>query len=206
MGSKERRQRHHARIRQAILAAARDLFVAEGVREVSLRQIADRIEYSAAAVYTYFQSKDDIFLALAEEDAAVLQRRVHDATGHVVDPLVRTRRALWTLYEFLSGNPLFLELMIRDNSVARSKAGRLWFDCFRRVAARVEADIDQCIQRGQLSMTLSAGATRQLLWVGMLGAATVARRIARDEDFDAVADDLLETLIAGLLRPVQARG
>jgi AcrR family transcriptional regulator len=108
MGSQERRQRHRARIRQAILVAARELFVAEGVRNVSLRQIADRIEYSPAAFYTYFRCKDDIFLALAQEDAAVLDRRMSQAR-RVVVLLVRIRRALWAVYEFLNANPLFLE-------------------------------------------------------------------------------------------------
>src|SRR4029453_7443641 len=46
MASKERRQRHRSRVRQVILVAARELFVADGGRNVSLRQIADRIEYS----------------------------------------------------------------------------------------------------------------------------------------------------------------
>jgi AcrR family transcriptional regulator len=79
MGSRERRQRHRTRVRQAILVAARELFVADGVRNVSLRQIANRIEYSPTVLYTYFRCKDDIFLALAEEDAAV--RRIPAATG-----------------------------------------------------------------------------------------------------------------------------
>ena len=82
IGSKERRQRHRTRIREAILVTARELFVAEGVRNVLLRQIADRIEYGPAALHTYFCCKDDIFLTLAEED------------------------------EFVIANPLFVALMI----------------------------------------------------------------------------------------------
>jgi AcrR family transcriptional regulator len=198
MGSHERRQRHRARIRQAILAAARELFVAEGVRKVSLRQIADRIEYSPAAFYTYFPCKDDIFLALAEEDAAVLHR-VYEATRHVVDPLERIRRALWALYEFLkNANPVSAEFIILDNEGPRVKAGRQRFACVHEVAAGVEADLRTCIERGQVSMALTATGARQLLWVGMLGAATVARRRARDEECDVLAHDLLETLLAGL--------
>ena len=67
MGTKERQQRDRDRIRQAILTAARELFVSEGYRHVSMRKIADRIEYSPAAIYSYFPSKDDIFFALTEE-------------------------------------------------------------------------------------------------------------------------------------------
>jgi AcrR family transcriptional regulator len=204
MGSRERRQRHRARVRQAILVAARELFVAEGVRNVSLRQIADRIEYSPAVFYTYFRCKDDIFLAVAEEDAAVLHR-VCEATRHVVDPLERMRRTLWALYEFLNANPVFVELIILGDAGPRMKAGHQRFACFHEVAAGVDADLRACIERGQMSMALSATAARQLLWVGMLGA-TVARRLARDEECDVLAHDLLETLLAGLsTAPCQRR-
>ena len=67
MGIKERQDRERQAVRQAILDAARDLFVSEGYRNVSIRKIAERIEYSPAAIYSYFPSKDDIFFALAEE-------------------------------------------------------------------------------------------------------------------------------------------
>ena len=67
MGTKERQQRDRDRLQQSILTAARELFVAEGYRNVSMRKIADRIEDSPAAIYSYFPSKDDIFFALAEE-------------------------------------------------------------------------------------------------------------------------------------------
>jgi len=58
--------------RAAILDAARDLFVTEGYQNVSIRKVAERIEYSPAAIYGYFPSKDDIFFALAEEGFRLL--------------------------------------------------------------------------------------------------------------------------------------
>ena len=67
MGIKERQERDREAVRRAILDAARELFVAEGFQNVSIRKIAERIEYSPAAIYGYFPSKDDIFFALAEE-------------------------------------------------------------------------------------------------------------------------------------------
>jgi AcrR family transcriptional regulator len=188
MRSQQRRQRHRARVRETILAAARELLVAGGARRVSLRQIADRVEYSPAALYTYFRCKDDIFRALVEEDSADLHRRVYEATRQVIDPLSRIRAALWALYEFLDAHPLFLELTIVDNSTGGMKPLR----------QQIEADIDTCIERGQLSMALSAAATRQLLCLGMLGAAALAPRLACDEECYGLAHNLLETLLAGL--------
>ena len=67
MGIKERQERDREAVRRAILDAARDLFVDEGYGNVSIRKIAERIEYSPAAIYGYFPSKDDIFFALADE-------------------------------------------------------------------------------------------------------------------------------------------
>src|SRR5829696_5407809 len=67
LGVKERQERERVATSRAILDAARELFVAEGYQNVSIRKIAEKIEYSPAAIYSYFPSKDDIFLALAEE-------------------------------------------------------------------------------------------------------------------------------------------
>ena len=74
MGIKERQERDREAVRRAILDAARELFVSEGYQNVSIRKIAERIEYSPAAIYGYFPSKDDIFFALAEEGFRLLRR------------------------------------------------------------------------------------------------------------------------------------
>ena len=72
MGIKERHERDREAVRRAILDAARELFVTEGYQNVSIRKVAERIEYSPAAIYLYFPSKDDIFFALAEEGFRLL--------------------------------------------------------------------------------------------------------------------------------------
>jgi AcrR family transcriptional regulator len=50
LGIRERREREKAEIREKILDAARELFVNEGYEAVSMRKIADRIEYSPTAI------------------------------------------------------------------------------------------------------------------------------------------------------------
>src|SRR3954462_9933776 len=72
MGIKERHERDREAVRRSILDGARELFVSEGFQNVSIRKIAERIEYSPAAIYRYFPSKDDIFFALAEEGFRLL--------------------------------------------------------------------------------------------------------------------------------------
>src|SRR5262249_59365744 len=96
-------------------------FVAEGFQNVSIRKIAERIEYSPAAIYGYFSGKDDIFFALAEEGFRLLgdsspERRDHLGT---LDPLLRIRAVFWRVYEFSRQHPQYFALMFLDRSVPR---------------------------------------------------------------------------------------
>src|SRR5437588_11783680 len=97
MGIKERQERDREAVRRAILDAARELFVREGYNNVSIRKIAERIEYSPAAIYGYFPSKDDIFFALAEEGFQLLCAPDQDpaAACEGDDPLEILRGAFW---------------------------------------------------------------------------------------------------------------
>ena len=108
MGIKERQERDREAVRRAILDAARDLFVSEGYQNVSIRKIAERIEYSPAAIYGYFPSKDDIFFALAEEGFRLLGdpqraepstrgRRHHRSSGFAGSSGASTSSAVSTL-------------------------------------------------------------------------------------------------------------
>lgn len=64
MGIKERRQRHRQELRGNILDAAREIASTEGWQSVTIRKIAERIEYSPPALYAYFDSKEDLLLEL----------------------------------------------------------------------------------------------------------------------------------------------
>ena len=205
MGIKERQQRERDRTREAILTAARELFVAEGYRNVSMRKIAERIEYSPAAIYSYFASKDGIFFALAEEGFLLLAACGLGSARGAEDPLERLRRGLWAFYEFSKAHPEYFELMFVDRSVPTLSQDFQRFEFFQETTARAEADIRACIARRQFSSELNPAAALHVLWVGMLGAATIrlAQRLAPGEDADALAHDLLESMLAGFTTNVR---
>ena len=205
MGTKERHQRERDRSREAILTAARELFVTEGYRNVSMRKIAERIEYSPAAIYGYFPSKDDIFFALAEEGFRLLAECGLASSYGTADPLERLRRGLWAFYEFSKTHPEYFDLMFIDRSVPSLNQDFQRFEFFQETTARAEADIHACIERGQFSAGLNPAAALHVLWVGMLGAATIglAQRLAPGEDPDGLAHDLLESVIAGFTTTIR---
>jgi AcrR family transcriptional regulator len=199
MGTKERQERDRHRIGQAILDAARELFIAEGYQQVSMRKIADRIEYSPAAIYSYFPRKDDIFFALAAEGFRILADGVSAAVAGVEDPLERIRRGLRAFYQFSKTNPEYFALMFLDRSVPSLSQDFERFEFFQRITARAAADIQACMERGQFSRKLDPAAALHVLWAGVLGAATIglAQRLSPGEDPDALAHDVLESLLAG---------
>ena len=63
--------------RQAVLAAARQLFLEKGYRAASVVAVAELAQVSRPSVYTYFPSKRDLLLTLALEDTRRYQKLVH---------------------------------------------------------------------------------------------------------------------------------
>jgi len=68
MGITERKEREKVEIRRKILDAARDLFARDGYEAVTMRAIAEAIEYSPTTIYNHFEDKDDVVKACCEED------------------------------------------------------------------------------------------------------------------------------------------
>ena len=97
-----------------------DSFVAEGYGNVSIRKIAERIEYSPAALYSYFPSKDDIFFALADEGFALISALVSDEALDGLPPLERVREAFWRFYRFSRDYPQHFALMFVDQTVPQA--------------------------------------------------------------------------------------
>jgi AcrR family transcriptional regulator len=202
MGIRERQDRERQAVRQAILDAARDLFVSEGYRNVSIRKVAERIEYSPAAIYSYFPSKDDIFFALAEEGFERLDAKIRSAGGNV-DPLEEVRATWWAYYEFSKEQREFFELMFVDRSVPQITEH---WEGLARVHAMLDiatARIQRCIDTRIFAPSTRADVAMHLLWGALTGPAVIGRagsgcRLAPGEDPDALARDVLELVLAGL--------
>jgi AcrR family transcriptional regulator len=199
MGTKERQDRERQAVTASILSAARDLFIAEGYQSVSIRKIAERIEYSPAAIYSYYASKDDIFLALAAEGFHLLDAKVHAAmtTG---DPLENVRGCWWAFYEFSQEQPAYFQLMFVDRSVPRITQQWEGFEFLQQMLTNAVTAIQKAIDAGAFPKTLSPNAAMHMLWASLIGPAVVGlrHRLATGEDYDALARDVLNATIAGL--------
>jgi AcrR family transcriptional regulator len=199
MGTKERHDRERQAITDSILNAARDLFIAEGYQSVSIRKIAERIEYSPAAIYSYFASKDDIFLALAAEGFHRLDEKVRAAMT-TDNPLENVRNCWWAFYEFSQEQPAFFLLMFVDRAVPSITQQWEGFEFLQQMLAHAVDAIQKAIDAGAFPKTLSPNAAMHMLWASLVGPAVVGirHRLASGEDYDALARDVLNAAIAGL--------
>jgi AcrR family transcriptional regulator len=88
MGTQQRRQREREDTRERILGAARELFLERGYEAVTMRAIADAIEYTPTAIYHHFPSKQALVTELCHSDFDSLARHFLKAAA-VADPVER---------------------------------------------------------------------------------------------------------------------
>jgi AcrR family transcriptional regulator len=89
MGTRERRERERTALKQRILGAALEIATEEGWPAVTVRKVADRVEYTASALYAHFESKDGILQELVREGFGKLLALLQVAYGRTADPTER---------------------------------------------------------------------------------------------------------------------
>lgn len=95
MGITERREREKEDVRRKILDAAHDLFEAHGYENVTMRAVADAIEYSPTTIYHHFANKDALVEALCFADFEKLSSAMSQGPlpAHPVDRIRALGRA-----------------------------------------------------------------------------------------------------------------
>ncbi len=117
MGIQERRNREKQLLRQEILDAAREMFIREGYEGVSMRKIADKIEYSPTTIYHYFRDKSDLLSQIISETFAKLNHQLEQVLGAEGQcPRDCLRRGMSTYVEFALAHPshYYLTFMFRQ--------------------------------------------------------------------------------------------
>lgn len=110
MSTTERRERARQELRQAILAAARQLAREGGWGAVTIRRVAQQVEYSPPAIYEYFASKEAILSGLIEDGFAQLHHRVA-ASAAAEQARERILQAADAHWEFAMENPQLYRAM-----------------------------------------------------------------------------------------------
>ena len=97
MGSKERILRQKDDTRRKILDAALDMIKCEGCDALSMRKLAEHIEYTAPAIYEYFESKEALYTELARKGHLKLAALVNQAKEAHTEA-AEQMEAMWLAY------------------------------------------------------------------------------------------------------------
>ncbi len=203
MGVAERREREKRALRQEILAAAREVFAREGYESVSMRKIADKIEYSPTTIYLYFHDKREIIKELCDEMFALLSKKLDKVMQAVEDPVERLKAGLRVYIEFGLKHPDHYRVTLmtrREHSESceefRTSSGA---QTFQRLVETVAACVEAGRFREKDVMLIS-----QSLWMTIHG--VTALWITTEGyafpwvDRDRLIDFTIETAVGGLLR------
>jgi AcrR family transcriptional regulator len=186
-------------VRRAILDAARVLFIKAGYGNVPIRRIASHIGYSAAALYRYFPTKDDIFNALAEDGLQLLRSRETKTSCPLgTPPLERLRYVILGVYDFAKLHPEYFYLLFLDRSTPRLKPESL--RAYRGpMRPHMSEILDECINAGELERGLDPWMVYNVIWTSMQGVASqyVCERLP-PVDPDNYARVIADLVIAGL--------
>ncbi len=149
MGISDRKEREKEELKATILKAAHDLFLEKGVDKTSIRNIADKIEYSPGIIYHYFKDKSEIFHALHQQGFSMMNDRMVPLFS-VSDPMERLKAMGRNYVDFALQNPGMYDLMfikvtpmdhIQDEGIEKWKEGSQTFNGLRTTIA-------DCIKAG----------------------------------------------------------
>jgi AcrR family transcriptional regulator len=113
---RHRQAQEKQELRQAILAAAGELFLEQGYEHFSLRKVAERIGYSPTTIYLYFRDKDDLLFTVVNEGFLRFGQQLAAAAQRHEDPwerLIALGRAYVT---FGLEHPVYYQLMFMQRT------------------------------------------------------------------------------------------
>ncbi len=142
------RTRRNARIRQAIIKSAVEIIHHEGVAALSIRRIADAIDYSPASIYEYYANKDAILEEACDEGFTKLTVALREYPTES-DPRVAVRECGVQYVRFALANPDYFLLMFSmagtqriDNPTESLESQLLRSPAFMVIHSHIHALVD----------------------------------------------------------------
>ena len=199
MGVKERRAREKEQLQQQILGAARELFVNEGYENVSMRKIADKIEYSPTTIYLYFKDKADLLDSVCQETLLTLLNTLDELKKDKSDPVETLRKSgqVYVAFGLKYPQDYKLTFVIRPQfqkglGLQEGSVGEKVFNYLREMVA-------ECIQQ-QIFKQVDTETTSQVMWSAVHG---ITLLLIDFPDFpwtekDTLINTVIDTTIEGL--------
>jgi len=201
MGVSERRLREKETLRKQILDAARKIVVAEGFDALTIRRVADAVEYAPGTLYLYFENRD----AIARDLCVGVYLAMHDALSPIAkikDPKKRLRTFIHKYVDFALGDPemyrlalmsdpKFSDVLLRDGPIESADGPG------QRTFALIVKAIAELRQKEAGAVALA-----ETVWMAVHGLVSlkIVCHAYPVTPVDELADTLADTLLSGMLQ------
>ena len=149
MGIKQRKEREKEEMKKLVLDAAGKIAVSEGFEKISIRRIAEEIEYSPGTIYLYFKNRDEILYdlhRLAFQKFYEMQLTV----SYIKDPFEKLREHGRVYITFALDNPELYELMFIVQAPGNEiEANQEWNEGMKTFEF-LKQNIQECVDAGYL--------------------------------------------------------
>ncbi|MFP2904257.1 TetR/AcrR family transcriptional regulator [Pyxidicoccus sp. 3LFB2] len=196
MGTAERKERQRAELREQIVRVARDMVMREGFSALSMRKLADAVEYAPATLYLHFENRDAIARELVVRGFQDLLAALEPAAT-VEEPLERLARLAEAYVKFGLEQPETYRLIFMEDPKLSTAlfssaegAGPKSFG----VLARVFEDLKAA---GRITEDAEPSKLAEVLWAGVHG--IVSLRLTCTGFNGSPADELARLLVATLV-------
>jgi AcrR family transcriptional regulator len=197
----QKRQRDKNTLRQEIMDAARDLFVQQGYENVSMRKIADRIEYSPTAIYLHFKDKSELLNSICTATFAGLASALAGISAKFKagksDPVGLLKKGLHIYVEFGLAHPNHYQLTFLTPHEDPRHEDPICMQAFAYLVEGVSACIAAGRFRAQPPQQIS-----QSLWAAIHGVTSLLIQhpgfpfVARKKLIGCVIDSMIQGLAA----------
>ena len=201
MTVEQRRERQKEALRRKILDAAGEMFATEGFEAVSMRKLADKIEYSPTTIYLYFQDKAELLGCLCEETFTGLVQVLAGIERKSREPVAGLEKGLRAYVDFGLQHPhhyvvtfVMPRCDVREPSEFDGSVGETAFDYLRRA-------VERCIREKKFRR-VDAETASQVLWAGVHGITSLLITQTRFpwRDREKLIKQTISALIRGFLK------
>lgn len=205
MGAVERREREKQALRKKILDAGREILVADGYDALTMRKLAEKVEYTPGALYAHFPDKDALVRAICQCDMSDFAKECRAALD-IREPIEQLRTLARLYARFALEHPQQYKVLFVLDPVpaldheALVDRGNPESDAY----AILELAVTNALAAGHFAGFKSRPQlVAQLLWAGMHGVVSIENR--RHEGmkipFEPIEDrvvSMCDVAIAGL--------
>lgn len=170
---------------------------------MTLRRIAEKIDYSPMAIYLYFKDKRDILLHLTDEGFALLNARLD--LIEAPDPLQRLRLGAAIYLDFAVTQPHYYKIMFQLEDQALTDASTARGEMQQRAFAFMRNAVQEATERGCLAIEVDGDVMAYAMWATIHGVASLAlsgrlSRLPKDKH-TRLYESAVEAILRGFQTP-----